>query len=258
MELLFVGTGSAFAMKNYQTNFIIRNNGKTLLVDAGGDIRFSLQEQGISYKDIDAVYITHLHADHIGGLEWLAFCTYFDPSAKKLPLYINSKIASDLWNDSLKGGLASIQGKVVTLEDYFDVMKVKLNGKFTWEGLEFSIVQSVHILNGYGIVPSFGFMLVAEEKPVVYYPADTQFNPNQIKTFYGQADIIIQDCETAPFRSGVHAHYDELKTLSDELKEKMYLVHFQDNVLDDFEGWKEKASKDKFKGFLRKGDLLTY
>ena len=26
---------------------------------------------GLGYADIDAVYISHLHADHVGGLEWL-------------------------------------------------------------------------------------------------------------------------------------------------------------------------------------------
>ena len=65
MKITFVGTGSAFTTKNFQTNTLISRNDKNLLIDAGGDIRFSLGKLGLSYKDINALYITHLHNDHI-------------------------------------------------------------------------------------------------------------------------------------------------------------------------------------------------
>jgi len=53
MDIIFCGTGSAFSMRNFQTNTLIENKGKKLLIDAGSDIRFSLQDIGMSYKDID-------------------------------------------------------------------------------------------------------------------------------------------------------------------------------------------------------------
>ena len=43
------------------------------------------------------------------------------------------------------------------------------------------------------------------------------------------ADIIFHDCETLPFKSGVHAHYEDLKTLDDKTRKKMWLYHYQDN-----------------------------
>ena len=114
-------------------------------------------------------------------------------------------------------------------------------------------------MNGYTIVPSFGLMISDAKK--IYITADSQFNPNQIKDFYRAADIIIQDCETAPYKSGVHAHYDELITLDTETKNKMYLWHYMDNVLEEGCGlrnissdFQEKAIKDGFKGFLERGE----
>jgi len=262
MKIKFVGTGSAFTMRNYQTNVLIENNGKHLLIDAGMDIRFSLDNMGLSYKDIDSLYITHLHADHIGGIEWLAFTTYFDPSVKdKITLIGNNELVRELWNSSLKGGLKSIQGKKTILSDYFDVQMIKKNGSFVWENIEFQIVQSVHIMDEYSIVPTFGLMITDPYyKKKIYYTGDTQFNPNQIMDFYKEADLIIQDCETTPFKSGVHANFLDLITLDDDIKGKMMLVHYQDNVIEDIkleyginESWYFSAGKTGFRTWDDKG-----
>jgi ribonuclease BN (tRNA processing enzyme) len=84
MKIVFLGVGSAFTLPSrlkesnnaipktiddcdWQSNVVVvSKSGKMLLIDCGGDIRFALWQQGLSYKDIDAVYVSHLHADHIG------------------------------------------------------------------------------------------------------------------------------------------------------------------------------------------------
>jgi len=264
MEIIFLGTGSAFTQKNNQTNFLIKQNNKYLLIDAGSDIRFSLTKAHLSYKDIDALYISHLHADHAGGVENLAFCTYFDPSCKddKIQLFGNNDLLRKGWNNTWKGGLESIQGKLLSLEFFFDVNMIKLNGSFIWESLEFKLVQSVHIMNGYFIVPSFGLIITDNvTKKQIFFTTDVQFCPHQILDFYKAVDYIIQDCETYPFKSGVHAHYDELKTLPEQIRNKMYLVHYNDNIMDDqgtvTEEWEKAARSDGFRCFASQGSTLT-
>jgi ribonuclease BN (tRNA processing enzyme) len=261
MKITFAGTGSAFTLKNYQTNTVIEQNGKILLIDAGNDIRFSLKELGLSYKDIDALYVTHLHADHVGGVEYLAFTTYFDPSVKeKITLIGNNELIRELWNSTLKGGLKSVQGKKTNLDDYFDTMMIKRNGKFEWEGITFHIVQSVHVVDEYSIVPCYGLMIEDTLGQKIYYTGDTQFCPNQIMDFYKQADLIIHDCETLPFKSGVHANYLDLITLPEDVKKKMMLQHYQDNVLTEIGRWDESAKGAGFTcwnginfGFVKRG-----
>lgn len=234
MKIKFIGTGSAFTMKSFQSNIVITENDRNLLFDAGGDVRFALDEQGMSYKDINAMYLSHQHADHIGGVEYVAFCSHFDPSVEhKVQLFGNSKLLRDSWKNSLKGGLESIQGKVFALEDYFDVSMIPENGKFIWEDNIFETVQAVHIMNGRSIVPTYGLMITAKSGKKVYLTGDTQYCPNQIMDFYKEADVIIQDCETYPFKSGVHANYEDLKTLPVDIKAKMHLVHMNDNIFQD-------------------------
>ena len=58
MRIRFLGTGAAFTLDNFHSNMVIEEQGKKLLIDAGGDIRFSLKHVGLSYKDIDCILET--------------------------------------------------------------------------------------------------------------------------------------------------------------------------------------------------------
>lgn len=80
---------------------------------------------------------------------------------------------------------------------------------------------------------------------------DTQFSPEQIKNFYDMADLIFHDCETGEFESGVHAHYNQLKTLPEKFTKKMWLYHYQDGELPD-------AKADRFLGFVKIGQVFDY
>ncbi|MEH2513377.1 glyoxylase-like metal-dependent hydrolase (beta-lactamase superfamily II) [Nitrobacteraceae bacterium AZCC 1564] len=57
--------------------FIVQNAGRTMLIDTGsgpymgrraGTLASCLDAAGIAAKDIDTVFLTHIHPDHIGGL----------------------------------------------------------------------------------------------------------------------------------------------------------------------------------------------
>ena len=55
--------------------FLIRKNGKTMLVDAGNDpvrgtLRGKLQQAKVRPEDVSDIFITHIHPDHVGGLLW--------------------------------------------------------------------------------------------------------------------------------------------------------------------------------------------
>ena len=269
MKLIFLGTGSAFTLNNFQSNILIEHNEKKLLLDAGSDIRFSLQNMNLTYRDIDAVYVSHLHADHAGGIEYLGFCSYFDPTKEKITLFGSGEVLRTGWDNSWKGGLESIQGKLLSLNDFFDTKPIKPNGSFTWQGINFKIVQSVHIMNGYSIVPCYGLMIEApaevdgeddsqEFKPkTIFWTADCQFCPSQIMDFYKEADFIIQDCETTDFKSGVHANFIDLSTLPEQIRKKMFLTHYQDNVVVNFEQWQQLAEKSNLK-FAEKGQTIKF
>lgn len=163
MKLIFVGCGSAFTTEEYfQSNAIVQAaSGKRLLIDCGSDIRFALGKLGLDARNIDAAYISHLHADHIGGMEYLAFVRYFTkkPGESRPLLFCVPELMKELWEHSLCGGLESLEEKVMNITDYFECHPVPINSGFFWEGLSFTPVQTVHIMSGFKITHSYGLMI---------------------------------------------------------------------------------------------------
>lgn len=253
LKMTFLGTGSAFtiAPENYHSNILFELDQDTLLLDAGSDLRHALHEQNKGYQDIKNVYITHLHGDHSGGLEWLALNTYFDPDYKGKPnLFTSERIIVDLWNKTLSGGLSTLKTVCATLESFFNTHPIKQHEGFVWHDIAFKLVQTVHFYSGYELMPSFG-LLFTYNKTRVFFTSDTQNSPEQLVPFYEEADIIFHDCETQQRKSGVHAHYSELMLLPEHLKKKMWLYHYNPGKLPD-------AKKDGFLGFVVKGQSFLF
>lgn len=250
-SMICVGSGSAFTLEegNYQSNFLIQKDNAHLLIDCGGDVRWGLKKLNLTSTDIEAVFISHLHADHIGGLEWLAFTTLFNPFAEKPIMFVKDQnFANDLWNKSLRGGLSSVEFRSIELESYFKLQKVNpKTSSFYWRDIEFEVIQTIHTLDNKEINPSYGLRFNLNGKKI-WFSGDTQYAPHQYRQLIEEADIILHDCETSPYPSNVHAHYDDLKKLSKEIKKKMYLYHYQEPPKD--------ALNEGFAGVLKPGDIL--
>ena len=114
-----LGTGGAFT-KYYHNNYIMELGDRKLLVDAGTTLRSSLPAAGFNYPDITDIIITHLHADHVGGLEEFAQrCMYLHQY--KPHLWIREELSEGL-NNTLSSGLCT---DGLSLSDYFHVHYVK-------------------------------------------------------------------------------------------------------------------------------------
>lgn len=250
MELTFLGVNSALTMgeKSYSSNMlIISKTGKKLLIDCGFDIKHSLYEKNLTYSDIDAIYISHLHADHVGGLEWLAFAKFFIDK-QKADLFISAKLKEKLWNNILSGGMSSLEKEEARLESFFNVQTIN-NDNFIWDGYTFHLISVKHTLHNKKWLPSFG-LLIKGDKKLFFITTDTRFMPKSLLPIYNTAEIIFHDCETSSLASYQHARYSDLLSLDKCIRKKIWLYDYAVGKL-------PNACKDGFLGFVTLGQSFS-
>ena len=72
-----------------------------------------------------------------------------------------------------------------------------------------------------------------------------------VRNQYDIADIIFQDCEITPKASKVHAHYQDLAKLPEQIKHKIWLYGYQPGEL-------PPARQDGFQGFVKRGQIFDF
>ncbi len=72
--------------KRTRTSILIRTDKVTVAVDAGPDFRQQMLREGV--EQLDAVFITHEHKDHIGGLDDVR-PFIFNQNNRPMPLYVD-------------------------------------------------------------------------------------------------------------------------------------------------------------------------
>ncbi len=69
LEVCLLGCGGMMPLPDRRlTSMLIRQNGNMILVDCGEGTQIGIKLTGWGFKAIDAVCLTHYHADHVAGL----------------------------------------------------------------------------------------------------------------------------------------------------------------------------------------------
>ena len=79
--------------KRTRTSILIRTDQVTVAVDAGPDFRQQMLREGINH--LDAVFITHEHKDHIGGLDDVR-PFIFSQGNKPMPLFVDESALPEI------------------------------------------------------------------------------------------------------------------------------------------------------------------
>lgn len=221
----------------------------------------SLEKYGLLLKDITHVFITHLHADHISGMEEFAFRAKL--IYKQQPIVLTTASLLDrLWNASLRGGLEYIeqipgqQAKQV-LSDFFAPEALAPMTWLTIEG-EPGLRIYLHPTNHVAGMESYG--IEVEEMPGgkekrFLFSGDTKFDNDLIQHGAQTCAKIFHDCQLYDSGKnnefGVHASYTQFSTLPLEIRNKMWLYHYGDTPLPHAEG-------DGFAGFVAELQSFTF
>lgn len=241
-DITFIGVGSAFSKIHNNNNILIEVNNKKYLIDCGIKTPQALHDMGIQLNDIDGIIISHIHADHTGGLEEVGFMGKFILN-KKFKLIIADDLVKPLWDNTLSGGMRDSDDGQVTLEDYFEIVPYDDLMKFNVESLDILPIKTIHVNE---LKPNYSFLL--DDR--VFYSSDMLFD-EALLTEIKEVEVIFHDVQF--FKGGVHCSLEELETLPSEIRQKIKLMHYGDN----FKDFEQKVQELNMR-FVNQGEKFTF
>jgi ribonuclease BN (tRNA processing enzyme) len=224
-EVFVLGVGDTFSEVHHSTALLLACDGFYVAVDCPdmyrGVLRSASRRSGrdLPISDIDHILITHVHGDHMNGLEGVAFYKHF-VEQKRVALIASHEVRASIWDERLKASMGALwnggEFRQMSFDSYFDHVSLPWDEDVTVGPFSVRARQTIHH------VPTSALLIEAAGRKLGY-SSDTAFDPKLIE-FLEPADLIIHETNFGP----AHTPYASLAALPAELKQRMRLIHYSD------------------------------
>ncbi len=181
MKLTILGSGTCVpSLKRNASGYLLEAEGKEVLIDCGSGVLLQLERAGNSYKDIDALFLTHGHPDHFADLMPLIHALFYTPNFTREKDF--SIIAPQGFRQYYDTAIGSILGESKDFHIVF--MEAADNMEFgPWSICTTSTVHSAD---------SIAYRFELGERSVVF-SGDADYDQGLI-ALSEKADLLIADC----------------------------------------------------------------
>jgi len=190
MRLVVLGSGTSVPHpQRASAAFWLETESGSMLLDCSADAMHRMAQENLDWPNLDAIWISHLHLDHCGGLASFLFGTKWAPQtqARRKPLKIFSC-----------AGIERLLKAIDESNDY-DLFKQPFpleirefadadqSGFSPFEGIRCKTFKTPHTRE------SLAIRLTNSENKTVVYSADTGFS-EELAAFASGADLFVLEC----------------------------------------------------------------
>jgi ribonuclease BN (tRNA processing enzyme) len=181
VKLIVLGSGTCVpSLKRNAPGYYIAAGGLEILVDCGSGTLRQLERTGRSYKDIDAVFITHRHPDHFTDLMPLIQALIATPDFKRkkeLSIIGPTEVIS-YYNEAV----ATVMGTYVN----FPIKLIEIRNTLDFGPYKVSAARTVH--SGESLAYRFEY-----EGRSLVFTGDADYDQGIVALSEG-ADMLVADC----------------------------------------------------------------
>ncbi len=194
VTLLGTAAGPPVRLNRYQMSTLVEAGGERLLFDCGRGTTLRLTQAGIPIGEVDKLFLTHLHSDHIVDIPDLYLSAWAARSQRKFPLEIWGPAGTHAMMENLQKAFAFDIHIRRDVDEHFSAEGIKAISHDISEGVvyEKNGVKVTAFLVDHGPVkPAFGYRVDYSGHSVVI-SGDTRPNENLVRHSQG-VDVLIHE-----------------------------------------------------------------
>jgi len=188
MKLIVLGSGTSVPHEDRTSSaYWVETNGGTLLLDCSPSAIHRMAQEGLDWVTLDAIWISHFHLDHAGGLAPFLFGTKWAPQtqSRKKPLKIFGAEGLKSWFDAIDAASNYRLTEQAFPIEFIEVMPLKEFEFFA--GLTGVSFDTPHTEESRAI------HLRASEGRTLVFSADTGFT-KALGSFAREVDLFLLEC----------------------------------------------------------------
>lgn len=220
MKLHILGCGDAFGNGGRnQSGYLVEAADRLFLMDCGPTTLLAMKRAGFDPRQLDVVFLSHLHGDHFGGLPFL-FISYLYEHPRDKPLHIAGPSGSE--------------------EKVIELYRLMYGGNVP--PLRFHLLQpgETELILGIDVLPfrvphqvqaiSLGLKISYEGKQILF-SGDSAWTDLFLSHARG-ADLFLCECSFYEQESANHLNYKTLREKLSRLEcKKLVLTHLGEEML---------------------------